>query len=105
MRGLWLGVLLLATTAASAGPVQVVSTSTLFGNNDRDASPIYSSSATSQAPTFLRRPNGLDSLADRMGLKNGKLTFYEFTDRPGTDRAAHFQLGVGGKGLMFSVVW
>src|SRR5689334_2570951 len=103
MRGLWLGVLLLTVSAANAGTVQFAGTSTLFGTNDRDATPanLYTQSASP-----LHRPIGLDGLAAKLGIsRTGRLTVYEFTDQPGTDREAHFTLGVGGKGLQFRVVW
>jgi hypothetical protein len=102
MRGLWLGVLLLTVSAANAGTVQFASTSTLFGTNDRNATP----NLDTQPATPLHRPVGLDGLAAKLGIsRTGRLTVYEFTDQPGTDREARFTLGVGGKGLQFRVVW
>lgn len=103
MRGLTFAILLLTASAANAGTVQFASETTLFGVNDRDArdSEFYRSSATLP----YQRPIGFDGLANRLGLSRGKLTIYEFTDQPGTDREAHFTVGVGGKGLLLRLVW
>jgi len=103
MRGLWFGILLLTVSAANAGPVLFASHQTLFGTHDRDTETL--STSYPQAPSLTGRPIGLDALASHLGLSGGRLTVYEYTDRPGTDRETHMTLGVGGKGLLFRVVW
>jgi hypothetical protein len=103
MRGLWFGILLLTVSTANAGPVLFANQQTLFGTSDRDMETL--STSYPQAPSLTGRSVGLDALASHLGLSGGRLTFYEYTDRPGTDRETRMTLGVGGKGLVFRVVW
>ena len=103
MRGLWFGILLLSVSAANAGPVLFANQKTLFGTNGRDTEML--STSYPQAPSLTGRSIGLDALASHLGLSGGRLTFYEYTDRPGTDRETRMTFGVGGKGLLFRVVW
>ena len=100
MRGLTFAILLLTASAANAGTVPFASQSTLFGVNDRDTE--FQRSSTTLP---FRGPVGLDGLAAHLGLKGGKLTFYEFTDQPGTDRESRFTVGVGGKGVVLRLTW
>jgi hypothetical protein len=104
MRSLASAALLLFATSLSAhaGSSQF---SNPYEPYNRRAALAASDQSAPQHASYTKRPDGIDALADRIGVHPKGLDLYQYTDGRGTTAESRFTVGLGGKGLQIQLIW
>ena len=72
---------------------------------NRRAALAASDGPATQHASYTKRPDGIEALADRIGVSPTGLDLYQYTDGKGTTAESRFSVGLGGKGLQIHLAW